>query len=166
MQCKLHLSEIYHILVNPTQASLSKRLEVYSSCRHIKKFLLSKAQRWEFKSSFTQFQRLETPWISIGFWFETHGQRLKLHYTRTHWQRSNWDGYKIIEVKKPKRSPQIKLLPLPAFLCNSYFDTNLKLLMLSLLHGRWVDRKNQVSQYLSGTRVMLHCAPYTPVLIL
>ena len=47
LQCKLCLSEIYHILVNPTQASLNKRLEVYSSCRHIKKFLLSKAQKWE-----------------------------------------------------------------------------------------------------------------------
>ena len=41
---------IYHILVNPTQASLYRRLEVYSSCRHIKKFLLSKAQRWEIKN--------------------------------------------------------------------------------------------------------------------
>ena len=50
LQCKLCLSEIYHILVNPTQASLNKRLEVYSSCRHIKKFLLSKAQKWELKN--------------------------------------------------------------------------------------------------------------------
>ena len=50
LQCKLCLSEIYHIIVNPTQASLNRRLEVYSSCRHIKKFLLSKAQRWEVKN--------------------------------------------------------------------------------------------------------------------
>ena len=50
LQCKLCLSEIYHIIVNPTQASLNRRLEVYSSCRHIKKFLLSKAQRWEIKN--------------------------------------------------------------------------------------------------------------------
>ncbi len=42
---------IFHIILNPNQASLNKRLEVFSSCRHIKKFLLSKAQRWEFKNS-------------------------------------------------------------------------------------------------------------------
>ena len=46
LQCKLCLSEIYHIIVNPIQASLNRRLEVLSHCRHIKKFLLSKAQRW------------------------------------------------------------------------------------------------------------------------
>ena len=50
LQCKLCLSEIYNILVNPAQASLNKRLEVYSSCRHIKKFLLSKAQKWVYKN--------------------------------------------------------------------------------------------------------------------
>ena len=51
LQCKFCLSKIYHILVNPTQASLNKRLDVFSSCRHIKKFLLSKAQKWEFINS-------------------------------------------------------------------------------------------------------------------
>ena len=50
LQCKLCLSEIYHIIVNPTQASLNRRLEVYSLCLHIKKFLLAKAQRWELKN--------------------------------------------------------------------------------------------------------------------
>ena len=51
LQCKLCLSEIYHIIMNmnSAQACLNKRLEVYSSCRHIKKFLLSKARKWESK---------------------------------------------------------------------------------------------------------------------
>ena len=46
LQCKICLSEIYHILVNSNsgQASLNRRLETYSYCRHLKKYLLSKAQ--------------------------------------------------------------------------------------------------------------------------
>ena len=46
LQCKICLSEIYHILVNSKsgQASLNRRLETFSHCRHLKKYLLSKAQ--------------------------------------------------------------------------------------------------------------------------
>ena len=49
LQCKLCLSEIYQFIINPIQASLNRRLEVLSSCRHIQKFLLSKAQKWVLK---------------------------------------------------------------------------------------------------------------------
>ena len=44
LQCKICLSEIYHIVVNSDQASLNRRLETFSYCRHLKKYLLSKAQ--------------------------------------------------------------------------------------------------------------------------
>ena len=36
--------EIYHIVINPNQANLNRRLETFSYCRHLKKYLLSKAQ--------------------------------------------------------------------------------------------------------------------------
>ena len=46
LQCKLCLSEIYHILHpnNLNQTSLNKRLEVYNFCRHRKKYLLENAR--------------------------------------------------------------------------------------------------------------------------
>ena len=44
LQCKICLSEIYHIVNNPNQANLNFRLETFSYCRHLKKYLLSKAQ--------------------------------------------------------------------------------------------------------------------------
>ena len=49
LQCKICLSEIYHIVVNPIQASLNRRLETFSYCRHLKKHLLSKAQYFYLK---------------------------------------------------------------------------------------------------------------------
>ena len=41
LQCKLCLSEIVNILLNPTDASLNKRSETYGFCRHRKKYLLA-----------------------------------------------------------------------------------------------------------------------------
>ena len=49
LQCKICLSEIYHIVVNPNQANLNRRLETFSYCRHLKKYLLSKAQFYYLK---------------------------------------------------------------------------------------------------------------------
>ena len=41
LQCKLCLSEVVNILLNPTDASLNKRSETYGFCRHRKKYLLA-----------------------------------------------------------------------------------------------------------------------------
>ena len=42
LQCKLCLSEVVNLLLNPTKASLNKRMnETYQACRHRKKFLLA-----------------------------------------------------------------------------------------------------------------------------
>ena len=52
LQCKICLSEIYHILnptTNPNQTSLNKRLETFSCCRHLKKYTLQKAQFYYLK---------------------------------------------------------------------------------------------------------------------
>ena len=49
LQCKICLSEIYHIIINPNQASLNKRHETYSYCRHLKKYTLDKAQFYYIK---------------------------------------------------------------------------------------------------------------------
>ena len=50
LQCKLCLSEIYHIIMNPNQASLNRRLEVWNFCRHRKKYLLDNARLYEYKA--------------------------------------------------------------------------------------------------------------------
>ena len=50
LQCKLCLSEIVNILLNPTtQASLNKRSETYGFCRHRKKYLLAYSKPLAFK---------------------------------------------------------------------------------------------------------------------
>ena len=41
LQCKLCLSEVVNILLNPTEASLNKKSETYHYCRHRKKYLLA-----------------------------------------------------------------------------------------------------------------------------
>ena len=41
LQCKLCLSEVVNILLNPTEASLNKKSEAYHYCRHRKKYLLA-----------------------------------------------------------------------------------------------------------------------------
>ena len=50
LQCKLCLSEIYHIIKNPDQASLNRRIEAYNYCRHRKKYLLANARAYEYKA--------------------------------------------------------------------------------------------------------------------
>ena len=60
LQCKICLSEIVNILnptLNPNQHSLNKRNKTVSHCRHLKKYLLSKAQFYYLKgSTFEIFQ--------------------------------------------------------------------------------------------------------------
>ena len=41
LQCKLCLSEVVNILLNPTGASLNKKSEALHHCRHRKKYLLA-----------------------------------------------------------------------------------------------------------------------------
>ena len=54
LQCKICL--IYHIILNPNQATLNKRHETFSTCRHLKKFTLQKAQFYYIKGGALQLK--------------------------------------------------------------------------------------------------------------
>ena len=69
LQCKLCLSEIYHIIMNPDQASLNRRIEAYNYCRHRKKYLLANARAYEYKAGALILKSVMTrrhgDWVNI-----------------------------------------------------------------------------------------------------
>ena len=69
LQCKICLSEIYHIIINPNQASLNKRHETYSYCRHLKKYTLDKAQFYYIKGGALILKSGRWVILSINFNF-------------------------------------------------------------------------------------------------
>ena len=64
LQCKLCLSEVVNILLNPTAASLNKKSEALHHCRHRKKYLLAYTKRLALKGGALTYRYKR--WVNLS----------------------------------------------------------------------------------------------------